>query len=316
MGANTQVTEEAMTPSPPITDRRTLFTRAIGASALVAGALAAGCGSSNDDGGIILPRPSPGPSNGPGVPTEADILNFALNLEYLEAEYYLRGLTGSGLNAGESGGNAGAVAGGRQVSFPTPTIRALVEEIANDERAHVNFLRARLGGSAVVRPAIDFTTAFNAAANAAGIGPTFDPFANELNFLLGAFLFEDVGVTAYRGGARFLTTPAVIEAAAGILAVEAAHAGAVRSLVYDAGPQAQQLADRMSALRAQAGGGKDEGLTAGTLTGSGGANFVPTDAQARVYGRTPAEVLRIVYLNGASAGGFFPGGVNGALRAA
>src|ERR687893_120883 len=46
--------------------------------------------------------------------TDADIFNFALNLESLETEYYLRGTTGRGMHAADAGEQAGRVEGRRQ----------------------------------------------------------------------------------------------------------------------------------------------------------------------------------------------------------
>lgn len=87
-------------------------------------------------------------------PSDAAVLNFALNLEYLEAEYYLHGVTGDGLKDSQTSGSGkrGGVTGGRKVKFETKLGRQYAEEIAGDERAHVDFLRSALGGAKVARP--------------------------------------------------------------------------------------------------------------------------------------------------------------------
>lgn len=247
---------------------------------------------------------------------DADVLNFALNLEYLEAEFYLRAI-GLTLSAAEAGAGAGGVAGGNAVPFESDAIRQYANEIAADERAHVNVLRTALAGAAVPRPAINLQESFSAAAQAAGLiapGETFDAFANETNFLLAAYIFEDVGVTAYRGGAPLLTDKLVLATAAGLLGAEAYHAATLRTVLYSRGAEARNAANAISNARDLLDGPID--LDQGVEL-AGAANIVPTDVGGLVFGRTPAEVLRIVYLNplaGVSSGGFFPNGLNGAIR--
>jgi rubrerythrin len=248
--------------------------------------------------------------------TDADILNFALNLEYLEAEFYQRAAFGRGIPSEETGGQGqfGRVTGGRQVPFETDAIRQYAEEIANDEFKHVRFLRSALGSAAVARPAIDLDTSFTTAARAAGlVGPnqTFDPYANENNFLLAAFIFEDVGVTAYKGAARLISNPDILEAAAGILAVEAYHSGIIRTTLFQRGlsEQANAIADARDSLDGPE--DKDQGIREGA---NGPANLVPADVNGLAFSRTPQEVLNIVYLGGEAADfGFFPDRINGAL---
>jgi len=249
-------------------------------------------------------------------PSDAAILNFALNLEYLEAEYYLQAVYGDGLpdSLTTGVGDRGPVIGGRKVQFKTPAIRLYAVEIAQDERDHVAFLRAALGGAKVSRPKIDIKNSFTAAARAAGlIGPnqTFDPYANENNFLLGAFIFEDVGVTAYKGAAPLINNKTYLEAAAGILAVEAYHAGIIRTSLFarDLG----SLANKISAARDSLDGPTD--LDQGILR-DGKANLVPTDRNGIAFSRSAGQVLNIAYLNPDSVreGGFFPDGVNGSIN--
>ncbi len=251
----------------------------------------------------------------PSTLNDFDILNFALNLEYLEAEYYTRAAFGRGLfpNDTTGVGTQGAVTGGRKVQFKNKIIRQYAEEIANDEENHVLFLRSAItafGGQPVAEPAINVGTQFAALAEAAGLGAGFDPYASDFNFLLGAFVFEDVGVTAYKGAARFIQNKDVLEAAAGLLAVEAYHASEVRTLLFFNGfaPQVQKISN----LRDAVDGATDDDQ--GVIL-NGKANIVPTDSNSLVFSRTPQQVLNIVYGNGSGTpGGFFPNGTNGTVK--
>lgn len=278
-------------------DRRRMI-KGLGAAAAAVGALNVGL---------------PGSALAQAV-TDADILNFALNLEYLEAEYYLRAVTGQGIPANLTTGTGvqGSVAGGRKVNFENPNLKQLAAEIAQDELAHVAYLRSALGASAVAEPAIDLKTVFTTLARLAGIigkNQTFDPFRDGMNFLLGAFIFEDVGVTAYHGAAPLLSSKAYLSAAAGILAVEAYHASEIRTLLFQrelAGP-----VKKISDLRkAASGADDDQGIKL-----DGRANIVPTDENGLAFSRTTTQVLNIVYLTGAAGNfGFFPNRLNGNIK--
>lgn len=287
---------------------RRRFLAGVGASAGAAAAVGiAGCSSNS----MVTPPPSGGAGPHPSGITDDDILNFALNLEYLEAQYYLYATTGAGLSASDTGSGNGMVTGGAMVPFQTPAIQQFANEIANDEKEHVELLRSALGSSAVSMPDIDFTNAFNAAASAAGIGSSFNPFSSETNFLLGAFVFEDVGVTAYHGAAPLISSTAILAAAAGIVGTEAYHAGAIRTLIAQMGGATLTAATKIQALRAAAGGGAETTLTPTTI--------VNADSNSISYDRTPSQVLHIVYLSAAagvvSKGGFFPNGMTGTITA-
>jgi hypothetical protein len=263
--------------------------------------------------------------------TDADVLNFALNLEYLEAQFYAFAANGTGLASSQltGTGTQGAVTGGRQVTFTDPVVARYAQEIAADEAAHVAFLRTALGTSAVAQPAInisgDANGAFTAAARAAGVVSstgTFDPYASDENFLLGAYIFEDVGVTAYKGASPLISNKTFLQAAAGILAVEAYHAAMVRGALYAKGMQTPALitaAGQISDARDSLDGSTDldQGIAAQTISGQLVSNIVPLDSNGIAFSRTPGQVLNIVYLNRASVtlGGFFPAGVNGNVRA-
>jgi hypothetical protein len=248
--------------------------------------------------------------------TDADIFNFALNLEYLEAEYYLRGVTGQGLAASDTTGTGslGGVVGGSAVPFRSSYLQQYMTKIAIDEQAHVRFIRTVLGSAAVARPVINLADSFTVLAIAAGLivpGQTFNPFADEVSFLLGAFIFEDVGVTAYGGAANLISDRNLVAYAASVLAVEAYHAGAVRTLIANIG--GGEAADKITTLRAALSGRNDERPI---RLPNNNFNFAPTDDQAQTFRRTPRQVLNIVYgSQTASAGLFLPTGMNGTIRA-
>ena len=153
-----------------------------------------------------------------------------------------------------------------------------------------------------------------------------------MNFLLGSFIFEDVGVTAYHGASPLITSPDYLLAAAGILAVEAYHSGILRSVLYGMSQQPNSAATygidiaaavtAISNLRNTLSGGSSDSsgnTIAGTVTDQSiivdnSANLTPTDANSVAFSRNTREVLNIVYgAAGATNGLFFPTGMNGII---
>jgi hypothetical protein len=213
---------------------------------------------------------------------ETDVLNFALNLEYLEAEFYSVAVTGATLSSSVTGGSSTAT-GGAKVTFTDTRIADIAAEILNDEMLHVKFLRTALGGVAVAEPAINL--------NALGIG-----FASQAEFLTLSRAFEDTGVSAYAGAATLLTGNN-LQAAAQILGTEAYHAGNIRLNVVQ------------QAITVKATDSLD--------VPPDEMHFFPVDANALAIKRTPSQVLAIVYANstpGTASGGFYPNGMNGNIK--
>ncbi|HEX3742591.1 MAG TPA: ferritin-like domain-containing protein [Bryobacteraceae bacterium] len=224
--------------------------------------------------------------------TDVDILQFALNLEYLESEFYT--MAYSGMTIDEMGvaitgsGTPGATTGGKKVTFISgSTLEQSAAEIGMDERAHVNLLRTALttaGPGPVAKPAINL--------NALGIG-----FGSQEEFIALARAFEDVGVTAYAGAAPLISSSAYLAVAARILAAEAEHTGNLRlhAALYKAATTAVDGID--------------------ITPPPSGTQYISVNANGLVETRSPGQVLAIVYggKSNASSGGFFPAGVNGTI---
>lgn len=190
---NTETPEAAASPS--VLSRRHAF-RQFGSFAKDAALVAIPFGAA-----LMAPRSAMAQVTNPTI---VDVLNFALTLEYLEAEFYSMGLDSNGLLSGDT--------------------RSVVEQISQHEDAHVAFLTttiSSLNGTPVTKPSFDFT------AN----GTFADVFSNPVTFLALAQAFEDTGVRAYKGQAgNLLGTGDVLQAALQIHSVEARHASEVRRL--------------------------------------------------------------------------------------
>ncbi|MGI8607843.1 MAG: ferritin-like domain-containing protein [Candidatus Dormibacteria bacterium] len=167
--------------NPNVTRRRFLGTTAIGAGGVISGATA-----------IELLSTTRVWADAAG---DLDILNFALTLEYLEADFYAKGVA--------------------SVKFANAHDKAVFTLIASDEAAHVTALTdaiSKAGGKPVAKPQVKYPAG------------TFESAAK---FVTLAKTFEETGVSAYLGQAGAITNPDVLQAAASIFGIECRHAALV-----------------------------------------------------------------------------------------
>jgi hypothetical protein len=126
---------------------------------------------------------------------DVEILNFALTLEYLEADFYN--------------------VKGRQVGL-SGQARSYAREFGAEEAQHVSALTAaikQLGGKAVAKPTFVF------------------PVSSEKSFLALASVLENTGVGAYNGAGPSLKSKQVLTSAGSIVQIEARHAAAIDLLI-------------------------------------------------------------------------------------
>ena len=229
----------------------------------------------------------------PAAPSVTDVLNFALNLEYLEANFYLYVSTGAGLTSAQNGGGVPVQGAPGKLGLDANTL-AVAEALAQDEVNHIADLRSAitsLGGTPIAQPLI------NLAANGA--------VTTQAQFLVAARQFTALGGSAYVGSAQLLVSnPDVLTVAGQILGAEGQHAGVLAYLcvtqgvlspmidAQDVPPTTNQLftVDPVNAL----------GIARNTSQVLGVAYGVSTPATT-----TPPA--------GVTMGGFFPNGVNGTV---
>ena len=216
--------------------------------------------------------------------SDTDVINFALNLEYLEGEFYAvstYGATLVQLGVITAMDETGPTTGGMRVpDFAKLPEAFLASALRDDEIKHITFLRSVLGSAAVKKPAINL--------NALGYG-----FANVNEWLKLARQFEDVGLSAYLGAINLISQSPYLPVAAAILATEAQHSGSIRDVCIANGVVSPAV----------------DGFDIPPITSS--PYYV--DNNGLSIRRTASQVLNIVYAGGRSSGGFFPAGMNGAI---
>ncbi len=249
---------------------------------------------------------------------DTDVLNFLLNLEYLEAEYFSFAVYGHGLPAQDvvGAGTQGVVTGGAKANLGS-VVADYARKLAQDDLGHIRYLRALIGTASVVaEPRIDIGVAFTNLAIAAGLivsGQTFDPYKDDISFLLGASVFTDVIASAYAWASAMVSRPIYRQAVTAIGIVEGYHAGAVRTNLANlgAGVAFGLVANLISVLSAGSpGGAVDPGL----LVPGNSHNFVPDNAYGLVNTRSPSGVLRVFYGAPSGTGLFYPNGLNGLIH--
>jgi hypothetical protein len=125
------------------------------------------------------------------------ILNYAYALEQLEAAFYVQVA-----NSFYSGA--------------TDLEKTLLTDIRDHEVAHREFFKNALGASAIPGLEVNFSAI---------------DFTSRASVLGTAKAFEDLGVSAYNGAGKLITSPDYLLLAGKIVSVEARHAATIRDLL-------------------------------------------------------------------------------------
>ncbi|XP_047961251.1 desiccation-related protein PCC13-62-like [Salvia hispanica] len=269
-------------------------------------------------------------SFGEGLPkSDVDLLEFPLNLEYLEADFFAWGALGRGIDHFEPNLTKGGPKPlGVKKAKLSPLIKDIIAQFAFQEFGHLRAIQETVPG--FPRPLLNLSAASFATVINTAVGktlqPPFDPYASDINYLLASYLIPYVGLTGYVGANPKLKSSTSKKLVAGLLGVESGQDAVIRALLYERAKSkvhpyrftVAELTDKISNLRDKLGknGTKDEGLIVRPAEGAEGriaGNVLAGDKNSLAYDRTPEEILRIVYASGKEThpGGFYPKGASG-----
>ncbi|XP_055814928.1 ferritin-like catalase Nec2 [Solanum dulcamara] len=276
--------------------------------------------------------PSGYPEKGVAVDKEdIDKMQFAVNLEFLEAEYFSWAAYGYGLDVVAPNLPMGGPPpiGARKANLDPLTMN-IIMEFANQEIGHLRALNSTVG--VFPRPLLDISAKNFAKLFDEAFGhklvPPFDPYRDSLSYMLSCYVIPYVGLVGYVGTNPNINGYVTKRLLAGLLGVESGQDAVIRMYLYERAtqfvpPYTYTVADftaRISELRNKLGkcGIKDEGLFVPPQLGAENrikSNVLSADFNSISYKRSPAEILRIVYSSGDEhmPGGFYPKGANGKI---
>ncbi|KAJ3683729.1 hypothetical protein LUZ60_013956 [Juncus effusus] len=267
----------------------------------------------------------------PVYPYDKPPFHFALNLEFTEAEWFLHGALGVGLNEIAPGLSFGGPPpiDGKKANLDELT-QQIIEEFGYQEVGHVRYIESVFGP--IPRPLIDLSKENWARLMDMAFGyklePPFDPYCDSLHYMVATYMLPYVGINGYTGTNPNLDGYYSKRALAGLLGVESAQDAVIREYLFErkekiVEPYNKTVAEftvRISDLRNRLAmcGVKDEGLIVPRVLGAEMricTNVISANENSVTYSRTPREILRIMYLTGDEhiPGGFWPGGGNGEI---
>ncbi|MED6139445.1 hypothetical protein PIB30_083895 [Stylosanthes scabra] len=278
-----------------------------------------------------LPNEVLGRSSATLPKSDVELIEFALNLEYLEAEFFLNGALGHGLDVvapNLTGGGPHPI--GAKIAHLGHLVRDVILQFGLQEVGHLRAIKSTVRG--FPRPLLNISseTFGQIIDNAFGekLQPAFDPYANDISYLIATYVIPYVGLNGYVGANPLLQSVTAKKLVAALLAAESGQDAVVRTMLYERryeivipyGVTVAEFTNRISALRNKLGrdGLKDEGLVVPKELGAEGkvtGNILSLNKDSLGYPRTPKEILRIVYATGNESvpAGFYPKGANGTI---
>ncbi|KAL9237493.1 hypothetical protein vseg_012032 [Gypsophila vaccaria] len=264
--------------------------------------------------------------------SDIDLLEFALNIEYLEAEYFLNGALGHGLDnktVPKLAGRGHLPIGPRKARLD-PLVNSIIYQFGLQEVGNIRAIKRVVKG--FPKPKMNLSTTIFAEAINVAFGrplmPPFDPYLSTLNYLIGCYMIPLLGVTTYIEMNAKVQSPKAQKLVGALLAVESGQDAVIRTLMYERrlqrvvpyGIPLQDFTNNLSNIRNKLAkvGIRDEGLVVDPTLGAEGKsalNILSLGEDSIPYSRTPAEVLRVLYSTGDEhrKGGFFPDGAGGNL---